>query len=193
MRRAANGRLPTFGPALFAVRHSFAPADTSCFPMRFTFLTSGLLLTLLPASHAQTAPLPSFYTTYRYTAYTVFDNSSPDPPTVVRGVGGTLTLRPAGTYEKRLSIAAPQGPQLFRQDGTFTFAGDSIRFAFTDQKGADVQRGTFQLDPATRRLTLTILGYPTGNKGVYELVGIQPAPPHPAPDAPAKPRKKRLR
>ena len=159
--------------------------------MRFAFLTSGLLLTSLSAAHAQTAPLPSFYATYRYTAYTVFDNSSTDPATVVRGVGGTLTLRPTGAYEKRFSIAAPQGLLSFKQDGTFTFAGDSIRFAFTDQKGDDVQRGTFRLDPATRRLTLTILGYPTGNKGVYELVGIEPTTPHPAPAA--KPRKKRHR
>ena len=158
--------------------------------MRFTFLTSGLLLTLLPAAHAQTAPLPSFYATYRYTAYTVFDNNSTDPATVVRGVGGTLTLRPAGTYEKRLLITAPQGPLTFRQDGTYFIVGDSIRFAFTDQKGADVQRGTFRLDPATQHLTLTILGYPTGNKGVYELVAVEPPTPAPAPPRHSKKRRR---
>ncbi|MBH8569701.1 hypothetical protein KB206_12470 [Microvirga sp. STS02] len=141
----------------------------------------GLLLAW-PASAqapAQSAgvSLPSFYTTYRYTSYTVYDTTSLDPPTRVSGVGGTLTLRPAGTYEKRFTIPGNNNvPMLFKQDGTFTLAGDSIRFAFHDQKGADVQRGTFRFNPATRHLTITILGYPVGNRGVYELVATEPAP-----------------
>ncbi|GAC1376918.1 MAG: hypothetical protein NVSMB30_23000 [Hymenobacter sp.] len=122
------------------------------------------------------APPPTFYTTYRYTAYTVYDNTATEPPTRVRGVGGSLTLRPAGTSEKRLSIAGPNGPMYFRQDGTFTLRGDSIRFAFSDLKGPDVQRGTFRFSPATQRLTLTIFGYPAGNKGVYELVVTDSTP-----------------
>ena len=135
-------------------------------------------LTGLPvAAHAQTTPpLPSFYTTYSYTGYTVFDTTSPDS-TTVPGVGGTLLLRPDGTYEKHLSIVANGTPHYFNQTGRFTLAGDSIRFAFSDLKGADVQRGTFRFDPATRHLTLTILGYPTGNKGVYELVAAETAAP----------------
>ena len=112
-------------------------------------------------------------------AYTVYDTTSLDPPTQVSGVGGTLALRPAGTYEKRLTIPANDGPMLFRQDGTFALAGDSISFAFQDQKGADVQRGTFRFDPATRHLTITILGYPAGNRGVYELVATEPIAPAP--------------
>ena len=75
----------------------------------------------------------------------------------------------------------------------FVLTGDSIRFAYTDLKGSDVQRGTFRFVPATRRLTLIILGYPAGNRGVYELVAaeLQPAT---APVAP-KPKtgKKRRR
>ena len=153
-----------------------------------------MLLAGLPlaAAHAQIAPAspPTFYTTYRYTAYTVYDTTSLDPPTRVGGVGGTLTLRPAGTYEKRLTIPGNSGPMLFRQDGTFVLAGDSIRFAFHDQKGADVQRGTFRFDPAIRNLTITILGYPAGNRGVYELVVAEPAPPAPAPRPKAR-RKRR--
>ena len=142
-----------------------------------------LLLSLLPAiGRAQSATLPSFYATYHYTGYTVFDTTSPDS-TVVRGVGGSLLLRPDGTYEKHLSIVAPSGPYYFNQAGTFTVTGDSIRFAFTDLKGADVQRGTFRFEPASRHLTLTILGYPTGNRGVYELVAADTAAP--APTAPA--------
>ncbi|GAB2868105.1 hypothetical protein GCM10027044_32240 [Hymenobacter ruber] len=142
---------------------------------------------------AQTAPVspPTFYTTYKYTAYTVYDTTSLDPPTRVSGVGGTLTLRPAGTYEKRFTIPGNNNvPMLFKQDGTFTLAGDSIRFAFHDQKGADVQRGTFRFDSATRHLTITILGYPAGNRGVYELVAIEPFSPV---TPPAKTGKKRRR
>ena len=137
------------------------------------FATGGLLLASLFSAGAQaqvTAPVPSFYATYQYTGYTVYDNSSTNPPTEVRGVGGTLTLRPDGTYEKHLSIVAPSGPHYFNQTGRFTLAGDSIRFAFTDLKGSDVQRGTFRFAPATKHLTLSIIGYPSGNKGVYELV-----------------------
>ncbi|OGX88550.1 hypothetical protein BEN48_09185 [Hymenobacter glacialis] len=126
------------------------------------------------------APVPSFYATYQYTSYTVYDNTSAAPPTAVRGVGGTLILRPNGTYEKHLSIVAPSGPHYFNQTGRFTLAGDSIRFAFTDLKGSDVQRGTFRFDPVTKRLTVSIIGYPSGNKGVYELVATEvnttPAP-----------------
>jgi hypothetical protein len=152
----------------------------SRFPLHL-LITPGLFLTL-PAraqAPAQAAPVspPDFYTTYRYTAYTVYDTTSLDPPTQVHGVGGTLTLRPAGTYEKRLTIPGNNGPMLFQQDGTFTLAGDSIRFAFHDRKGADVQRGTFRFAPATRHLTITILGYPAGNRGVYELVAAAPAAP----------------
>ncbi|WP_046246943.1 hypothetical protein [Hymenobacter terrenus] len=146
------------------------------------------------AAHAQTpGPLPGFYTSYQYTAYTVYDTTSPDEPTQVRGVGGTLTLRPDGTYEKHLSIVAPSGPHYFNQAGRFTLTSDSIRFTFTDLKGTDVQRGTFKFDPASKHLTITILGYPTGNKGVYELVAAAPKA-RPVPTASsAKPGKKRRR
>ena len=153
------------------------------FNFRHFLLASGcVLLAFVPDFVVAQTPLPSFYTTYTYTAYTVYDTTTTERPTRVGGVGGSLTLRPAGTYEKRLRIARATGPLYFRQDGTFTLAGDSIRFAFTDQKGADVQRGTFRFEPATQRLTITILGYPAGNRGVYELVAAPPTTPaRPAP------------
>ncbi|WP_345122875.1 hypothetical protein [Hymenobacter antarcticus] len=147
-----------------------------------SFLVFGFLLSISLPQVAAAQTTPTFYTTYQYTAYTVFDTTSPDS-TVVRGVGGSLLLRADGTYEKHLSIVAPSGPYYFNQAGTFTLTGDSIRFAFTDLKGSDVQRGTFRFDPASQRLTLTILGYPTGNKGVYELVAADTVVP--APTAPA--------
>lgn len=139
---------------------------------------------------------------YRYTAYTVFDAESPNEPTAVRGVGGTLILRPDGTYAKRLSLTLGARTVPFAQDGTYALAGDSIRFAFRDQKGADVQRGTARLDSTGQHLTIIILGYPAGNQGVYELEAAPIAPaaatlapaiaaPRPAP-RPA-PRKKRRR
>ncbi|MBO2007839.1 hypothetical protein [Hymenobacter negativus] len=154
-----------------------------CFLLHSMPTGSALLLIALLSgtARAQTArPLPNFFTTYTYTAYTVYDTTSTDPPTVVRGVGGTLTLNSTGSYAKRLSIAGNNGPMLFKQDGTFTLTGDSIRFAFRDQKGADVQRGTFRFNPTTRQLIITILGYPAGNRGVYELVAPEPQPKAPA-------------
>jgi len=116
----------------------------------------------------------AFYTTYSYTAYTVYDHTTGEPPTAVQGVGGTLALRADGTYDKRLSLlVGSSGPRYFTQRGRFTTKGDSIYFKFTDLKGPDVQRGTFRYEPSTRRLTISIAGYPVGNKGVYELT---PAP-----------------
>lgn len=113
--------------------------------------------------------LKAFYNTYRYTAYTVYDLTADEPPTQVQGVGGTLTFRPDGSYEKRLTITRESNIMSFSQDGKFIIKGDSIRFAFTDKKGADVQNGTFRFDPQRQALTITISGYPAGNKGVYEL------------------------
>ncbi len=152
------------------------------------WLGTALLLgaALAPGTgHAQAAPgLPrGFYTTYRYAAYTVYDHTTADPPTRVAGVGGTLTLFPTGAYDKRLRITGPNGPLDFVQHGRCTVGGDSIRFAFTDAKGFDVQRGTFRYDARTRHLTVAIAGYPAGSRGVYELVAQGPAPAPPKPPA----------
>ena len=156
----------------------------------------GLLLAAprLAAAQAPGTPRP-LAGSYRYTAYTVFDTESPNEPTAVRGVGGTLTLRPDGTYAKRLSLALGTRTIPFSQDGTYALAGDSIRFAFRDQKGPDVQRGTARLDSVGQHLTLAILGYPAGNQGVYELEALPAAPatePAVAPSAApaARPRSK---
>jgi len=122
-------------------------------------------------------PPAAFYTTYTYTAYTVYDFTTSEMPTQVEGVGGTLALRADGTYDKRLSILlGANGPRYFTQHGRFATKGDSIFFDFTDLKGHDVQRGTFRYAPETRQLSITIAGYPTGNKGVYELAATVPAP-----------------
>ena len=135
------------------------------------------MLRYLPAAGLLIAPPPpaAFYTTNSYVAYTVVDRTTGEPPTQVPGVGGTLALRADGTYDKRLSLLlGDSGPRLFAQHGRFTTKGDSITFRFTDLKGPDVQRGTYRYEPRTRRLTITILGYPAGNQGVYKLVATAP-------------------
>ena len=134
------------------------------------FLAAGLLAAPGPT------PPAAFYTTYSYTGYTVVDLTTDEPPTQVPGVGGSLALHADGTYDKRLSLLmGDSGPRMFAQHGRFTTKGDSIVFRFTDLKGPDVQRGTYRYNAKTRRLTITILGYPPGNKGVYELVAAPPA------------------
>ena len=133
-------------------------------------MTRYLLAALLLPPPAP-GPPAAFYTTYSYTAYTVHDHTTGEPPTQVPGVGGTLALRADGTYDKRLSLLmGDSGPRFFTQHGRFTVQGDSIYFRFTDLKGPDVQRGTFRYLPKTRQLTISLAGYPPGNKGVYELV-----------------------
>ena len=134
------------------------------------------LLAALLLSPPMPGPPAAFYTTYTYTAYTVYDYTTGEAPaTRVSGVGGTLALRADGTYAKRLSLLlGDSGPRFFSQQGKFTTKGDSIVFRFTDLKGSDVQRGTYHYNAKTRRLSLTILGYPTGNKGVYDLVATAP-------------------
>jgi hypothetical protein len=116
----------------------------------------------------------------------VYDTTAAGPPTQVSGVGGTLTLRADGRYEKRLSIVASGKPYYFNQTGTYTLHGDSIRFAFSDLKGNDVQRGTFRFQPATRRLSITLFGYPAGNRGEYDLMATPLK-------APAKPPRARIK
>ncbi len=110
----------------------------------------------------------SFYTTYRYLTYTVFESSG--EATKVEGVGGTLTLQPSGSYQKRLQLGSLNGPLRFDQDGRYRISGDSIRFDYTDRLGvAKRYGGTFQLTPKTRQLTIIINETGAGNKGVYTL------------------------
>jgi len=121
-------------------------------------------------------PPVAFYTTYSYVGYTVYDFTEGQPPTAVPGVGGTLTLRADGRYDKRLSLLlGDSGPRYFSQQGRFSTQGDSIFFRFSDQHGPDVQRGTYHYDAKTRRLSISLAGYPRGNHGDYELQALPAA------------------
>jgi hypothetical protein len=138
------------------------------------FLLALLLGVETPAAWAQraTKPVPklttSFFTTYTYLSYSILDKGTSPEPMAAEGVGGTLTLRPDGTYQKRLTLSANGRVMPFDQDGRFTFSGDQITFSYTDRKGQPrTDQGRFLLRNGL--LTLTILGYPTGNKSVYTL------------------------
>ncbi|MBC6699212.1 hypothetical protein [Hymenobacter sp. BT190] len=136
-------------------------------------LLAGALLTA-PAALAQSRPAatarpaPSFFSTYAYRTYTILDKATSPTPMAASGVGGTLTLRPDGTYQKALTIAGNGGTMRFDQNGRFRFTADRIAFTYTDKKGqARTDEGTFRL--ANGLLKLTILGYPAGNQSVYTL------------------------
>jgi hypothetical protein len=132
------------------------------------------LLLAAPAGQAQVRPkavprlAPSFFSTYAYLTYTILDKGTSATPMEAQGVGGTLTLRPDGTYQKALTIAGNGGTMRFDQTGRFRFTADRIAFAYTDKKGQPrTDEGTFRLTNGI--LTLTILGYPAGNQSVYTL------------------------
>ncbi|UOQ70085.1 copper resistance protein NlpE [Hymenobacter cellulosilyticus] len=113
---------------------------------------------------------PSFFTSYTYLSYSIVDTETSAKPMEAKGVGGTLTLHPDGTYQKRLQLSGNGGVMNFSQDGRFTFSGDQITFSYTDSKGqARVDQGAFRYQPKARTLTLTLIGYPAGNKGIYTL------------------------
>ena len=137
-------------------------------------LVCGLLLSA-PAAQAQRKAktkvptlAPSFFTTYTYLTYTILDKGTDSAPMAAQGVGGTLTLRPDGTYEKQLTLKANGGTMRFDQTGRFDFAGNQISFSYTDKKGQPrTDKGTFRL--ANGLLTLIIEGYPAGNQSTYTL------------------------
>ncbi|MBO0356359.1 lipocalin family protein [Hymenobacter sp. BT186] len=141
--------------------------------LRYLLLCIGLGLSA-PAVLAQrkAAPVaalkPSFFTTYTYLTYSILDKESGPAPVAASGVGGTLTLRPDGTYQKHLTLTVNQNPMPFDQTGRFTFTGNKITFTYTDKKGQSrTDQGTFSL--RNNLLTLVIEGYPAGNSSTYTL------------------------
>ncbi|UOG76523.1 copper resistance protein NlpE [Hymenobacter tibetensis] len=110
----------------------------------------------------------SFFATYTYLTYAILDKGSGPTPIAARGVGGTLTLNPNGTYQKHLILTANGSTIPFDQTGRFTFSGNKISFFYTDKKGESrTDQGSFLL--RNRLLTLTIQGFPAGNYSTYTL------------------------
>ncbi|GAB2955806.1 hypothetical protein GCM10027048_22260 [Hymenobacter coalescens] len=157
--------------------------------MLYRLLLSGLLLALCllgPVAVAQqrsaaraTAPraakpaparasTASFFATYTYTSFTIFDQSNGPEPIAAEGVGGTLTLRPDGTYEQHLRLGGAT-PTSFDRSGQFTFQGDQISFRYVRQGQERTDNGTFRFDPKKGTLLITIIGFPAGNRSVYTL------------------------
>ncbi|MBG8555970.1 hypothetical protein [Hymenobacter guriensis] len=136
----------------------------------FSLLAVLFLVSQARAQQAPTRPKSGFYTTYEYLTYAILDQSAGPEPVAAQGVGGTLTLRPDGTYQKRLTLAANGTTLHFDQDGRFAFTADHITFTYTDSKGQPrTDEGTFMLRSGL--LTLTMQGYPAGNQGIYTLRG----------------------
>ncbi|MCR5889373.1 hypothetical protein LRS06_16680 [Hymenobacter sp. J193] len=136
----------------------------------FSFLALLLFASQTHAQQAPASPKAGFYTTYEYLTYAILDQSAGPEPVAAQGVGGTLTLRPNGTYQKRLTLAANGTTLHFDQDGRFAFTADHITFIYTDSKGQPrTDEGTFVLRNGL--LTLTMQGFPAGNQGIYTLRG----------------------
>ncbi len=128
----------------------------------------GLLGVAGPARAQQAARPATFFGTYTYRSYTILDRESGPDPLPAQGVGGTLTLRANGTYQKRLTLAANGGTMRFDQDGRFTFTPGHISFTYADKTGRSrTDEGTFRL--AKDSLTITLAGYPAGNQSIYIL------------------------
>ncbi|RYU82850.1 hypothetical protein [Hymenobacter persicinus] len=115
-------------------------------------------------------PAASFFASYTYLSYAIVDRQTKAAPIQARGVGGTLTLHPDGTFQKRLTLQGNGGIMHFDQDGTFTFSGQQITFSYRDSKGQPrTDQGTFRLQSGVGLLTLTLNGFPVGNQGIYTL------------------------
>lgn len=117
---------------------------------------------------AQTRPAGAVFATYTYLTYAILDKGTSPRPLPAKGVGGTLTLRPDGTYQKRLTLAGNGTTQHFDQKGRFSLAPGRISFTHPDPNGTDrTDSGTFRL--AGKQLTIVLEGYPAGNQSIYTL------------------------
>ncbi|AHJ97186.1 hypothetical protein [Hymenobacter swuensis] len=132
-----------------------------------------LLVLTQPQCHAQARPANArpaapFFTTYTYLTYSILDKGTSPKPLSAKGVGGTLTLRPDGTYQKSLLLAANGTTQHFDQEGRFSLTPGRITFTHPDPSGTNrTDAGTFRL--TGKLLTITLEGYPAGNQSIYTL------------------------
>ncbi|MCC3158470.1 hypothetical protein LJ737_14565 [Hymenobacter sp. 15J16-1T3B] len=161
--------------------------------MRFRFTLLAALLGLSAAASAQHAPtrrpaaparpvartaaapaakLPAqFFGSHTYVAYVIYDPSISKEPTNTRGVGGTLWLGPAGTYEKKLEFPGPYGQFHFDESGRYKIEGNRISFTYADSKGQPVTYGgTFHFDQKSLSLGMVLNEDAKGGREVYGLV-----------------------
>ncbi|RSK47114.1 hypothetical protein [Hymenobacter rigui] len=124
------------------------------------------------AAAAPAAKLPAqFFGTHTYVAYVIFDPNHSSQPTRTRGVGGTLWLGPAGTYEKKLKIPGPYGPYTFNESGRYTVKGNRINFTYAESKGQPVSYGgTFHFDTASLSMGMILNEDEKGGREVFGLV-----------------------
>ena len=125
-------------------------------------------LTMAQSRQTPTQPAGAVYTTYTYLSYAILDKGTSPTPLAAKGVGGTLTLRPNGTYQKHLTLAGNATTQHFDQEGSFTLTPGRITFVHPDPSGnSRTETGTFRL--TGKLLTITLEGYPAGNQSIYTL------------------------
>ncbi|MBH8569698.1 hypothetical protein KB206_12455 [Microvirga sp. STS02] len=114
---------------------------------------------------------PKFFGTYTYTVYLVYDPAYGQKPTNTRGVGGTLTLGAAGSYEKKLQIPGPYGSYHFDETGRYTIKGQNIEFTYTNSKGKPVTYGgTFSYSEPALSLSMILNQDANGGREVFGLV-----------------------
>ena len=109
-----------------------------------------------------------FYQTYTYQSYVInYGGESFN----TKGVSGTLTLGPNGTYESELKIPGPYGTNYFRKSGKFCLDGDQIAFNYSDSEGEHVMKGTYAFSLSGLQLTLIIPDKSgNGDRETYGLV-----------------------
>lgn len=121
-----------------------------------------------------------FYSTWTYRSYLIFDKRFDNgAPTVTRGVGGTITLGPNGTYEKELTFPGPYGINRFAQRGHYQLTDiksqgrlkvGKITFNYLDSGGkGQSYGGDFNFDLQGLSLVMT-LNQDVNGKEIYGLV-----------------------
>ncbi|MDO7845840.1 hypothetical protein Q5H92_05690 [Hymenobacter sp. M29] len=112
-----------------------------------------------------------FFTTYTYTVYLVYAPKYSPKPSNTRGVGGTLTLGPSGSYEKKLTIPGPYGRNHFDETGRYTLNGKNIQLTYTDSHGKPVTYGgTFNYSEPAQALSMVLNQEADGGREVFGLV-----------------------
>ncbi len=108
-----------------------------------------------------------FFSTYAYSVYVIVYKGE---VTNTRGVGGTLSLGPDGSYQKRLEIAGPYGNYHFDETGHYRLDGKKITFEYTNSKGEKASyNGTYNFNLKALSLTLILNQEPTGDREVFGL------------------------